>query len=147
MNEKIKKPLTIALSALIILVILGLSVALICVCGLNTCGDEVFSLNAYDVSSVTVKTIPPSNEQGEERSVELSSGQTSALINILTASDMTLTIGKKPDSAAYRITLSTVSGKTIVITASGEYLSYDGKTYRTNGAVCNFLGYVVYGAL
>lgn len=144
MNEKIKKPVAIAVVALIVIVIIGLSAALICVCTLNTNGDKVFDLNAYEVQSATVVSV---SANGEEKSAELTVEQTAALVNVLSASDMTLTMRTDSSSSAYRITLTALNGKTVEIKANGKYLTFEGKTYRTTGSVCNFLGHLTYGTL
>lgn len=144
MNEKIKKPLTIAITAIVILIIIGLSVSLICVCTLNTNGSKVFGFQTFNIKSATVTS---TSVNAEEKTVDLDEGQTAALINILNASDMSLTLGQSANNAAYSISLTLMNGKTADIKADGEYIYFDGKTYKTNGAVCNFLGFVVYGAL
>ena len=140
---EIKKPVAIAIAATALILIIALTASIILVCTLNTSGDKIFALKTFDVSSATITA---KSADGTEKTVELTTEETVALVNVLNASALQLTIAKDY-TPVYKVTLTSESGKKTDFSASGEYLSFNGKTYKTNGAVCNFLGYSVYGNL
>lgn len=144
MNIVIKKPVAIALSAIALILIIALTASIILVCTLNTTGDKVFGLKTFNIESATV-TFTSSDGSGE-KTVELTDEQTSALVNVLNASALQLQIANDYN-AVYKVTLTSDNGETTTFSAAGDHLSFNGKTYRTNGAICNFLGYVIYGSL